>query len=304
MSHLDLNLVRVFVAIHETRSVTQAAERLDVTQPTISYGLAKLRKVYADRLFTRGTGGPGGNNGLVPTTLADQLFPRYRDALTSVEGTLELHTAFDPKRSTRRFRLAMSDIGVLYFVPPLLRKFQESAPRIEIDIVQMSDTLGEDLSAGRLDMAIGNIPALASPMRSALLFREHYVCLMSANHPSIGERMSLQAFSSARHVMVSSPRSGHFLIEEALAERGIHRNIVARVPQFTVLPQLLSQSDLLVLLPSRVADLYVMQGGLKALALPVPLPDFQVQAHWHARQEYSAAHRWLVDEIVQTLGKL
>ena len=68
MSHLDLNLVRVFVAIHETRSVTQAAERLDVTQPTISYGLAKLRKVYADRLFTRGTGG------LVPTALADQLF--------------------------------------------------------------------------------------------------------------------------------------------------------------------------------------------------------------------------------------
>lgn len=298
MSHLDLNLVRVFVAIHETRSVTQAAERLDVTQPTISYGLAKLRKVYADRLFTRGS------DGLVPTTLADQLFQRYREALTTVEGTLELHTAFDPQRSTRRFRLAMSDIGVLYFVPPLLRKFQESAPRIEIDIVQMSDALGEDLSAGRLDMAIGNIPALASHMRSALLFREHYVCLMSASHPTIGQRMSLEEFSSARHVMVSSPRSGHFLIEEALAERGINRNIVARVPQFTVLPQLLSQSDLLVLLPSRVADLYVGQGGLKALALPVPLPDFQVQAHWHARHEYSAAHRWLVEEIVQTLGKL
>ena len=61
-----------------------------------------------------------------------------------------------------------------------------------------------------------------------------------------------------------------------------------------------------VLLPSRVASLYVLQGGLKALPLPVPLPDldFQVQAQWHARHEYSAAHRWLVDEIVQTLGKL
>ena len=298
MSQLDLNLVRVFVAIYETRSVTQAAERLDLTQPTISYGLAKLRKVYADRLFSRSS------NGLVPTSLAEQLFQRYRDALTSVESTLEQNTAFDPLRSTRRFRLAMSDIGVLYFVPPLLRKFQESAPHIEIDIVQIPDAPSEDLSVGRLDMAIGNIPALASPVHSVLLFREHYVCLMSANHPTIGERMSLEEFLSARHVMVSSPRSGHFLIEEALAERGIHRNIVARVPQFTVLPQLLSQSDLLVLLPSRVANLYVLQGGLKALPLPVPLPDFQVQAHWHARHEYSAAHRWLVDEIVQTLSKL
>ena len=298
MSHLDLNLVRVFVAIYETRSVTQAAERLDLTQPTISYGLAKLRKVYADRLFSRSS------NGLIPTSLAEQLFQRYRDALASVESTLEQNTAFDPQRSTRRFRLAMSDIGVLYFVPPLLRKFQESAPHIEIDIVQIPDALSEDLAVGRLDMAIGNIPALASPVHSVLLFREHYVCLMSANHPIIGERMSLEEFSSARHVMVSSPQSGHFLIEQALAERGINRNIVARVPQFTVLPQLLSQSDLLVLLPSRVANLYVEQGGLKALALPVPLPDFQVQAHWHARHEYSAAHRWLVEEIVQTLGKL
>lgn len=298
MSHLDLNLVRVFVAIYETHSVTQAAERLDVTQPTISYGLAKLRKVYADRLFMRSS------DGLMPTSLAEQLFVRYREALTTVESTLEQNTAFDPLHSTRRFRLAMSDIGVLYFVPPLLRRFQESAPHIEIDIVQIPDALGEDLSVGRLDMAIGNIPALASPMHSVLLFREHYVCLMSANHPIIGERMSLEEFSSARHVMVASPRSGHFLIEEALAERGISRNIVARVPQFTVLPQLLSQSDLLVLLPSRVASLYVLQGGLKALPLPVPLPDFQVQAHWHARHEYSAAHRWLVDEIVRTLGKL
>jgi len=141
-------------------------------------------------------------------------------------------------------------------------------------------------------------------MHSALLFREHYVCLMSASHPTIGERMSLEAFSSARHVMVSSPRSGHFLIEEALAERGVNRNIVARVPQFTVLPQLLSQSDLLVLLPSRVANLYVLQGGLKALPLPLPMPDFQVRSHWHPRHEYSAAHRWLVEEIVQTLGRL
>ncbi|MET3915511.1 DNA-binding transcriptional LysR family regulator [Variovorax sp. OAS795] len=298
MSHLDLNLVRVFVAIYETRSVTQAAERLDVTQPTISYGLAKLRKMYADRLFMRSS------DGLIATGLAEQLFERYRDALTTIESTLEQNTTFDPLRSTRRFRLAMSDIGVLYFVPPLLRRFQEAAPHIEIDIVQIPDALGEDLSVGRLDMAIGNIPVLASPMHSVLLFREHYVCLMSANHPTIGERMSLKEFSSARHVMVSSPRSGHFLIEEVLAERGINRNIVARVPQFTVLPQLLSQSDLLVLLPSRVASLYVLQGGLKSLPLPVPLPDFKVQAHWHARQEYSAAHRWLVDEIVQTLSKL
>lgn len=298
MSHLDLNLVRVFVAIYETRSVTHAAERLDVTQSTVSYALAKLRKVYLDRLFSRGS------DGLVPTGMAEQLFQRFREALTMVEGTLEQNASFDPLRSTRRFRLAMSDIGVLYFdaaaAAPLPGGGAAHRDRDRADL--------RHARRGAVDRAPRHggrqHPSLGSPMHGALLFREHYVCLMSASHPSIGERMSLAAFSAARHVMVSSPRSGHFLIEDMLAERGINRNIVARVPQFTVLPQLLSQSDLLVLLPSRVADLYVRQGGLKALPLPVPLPDFQVQAHWHARHEYSAAHRWLVGEIVRTLGKL
>jgi DNA-binding transcriptional LysR family regulator len=146
MDHLDLNLIRVFVAIYETRSVTQAPERLDVTQPTISYGLAKMRQVYADRLFSRS------GAGLVPTGLAEQLFERFREALATIESTLEQQSPFDAALSTRRFRLAMSDIGVLYFVPPLLRRFQEVAPRIVIDVSQISVNVGEDLAAGRLDL--------------------------------------------------------------------------------------------------------------------------------------------------------
>jgi DNA-binding transcriptional LysR family regulator len=295
---LDLNLLRVFVAIYEARSVTHAAERLEVTQPTISYGLAKMRKAYADRLFVRGPAG------LTPTSLAEQLFLRFRDALASVESTLEERREFDPTRSTRRFRLAMSDIGVLFFAPPLLRRFQEIAPRIEVEIIENSESVVDALAAGRLDFAIGNLPSLGPHTRSAVLFREHYVCLMSAGHPSIRDTMTLREFASARHIMVASPQSGHRLVDEELARRGISRNVVARIPQFTVLPQLLSQSDLLVVLPSRVAQLYVAQGGLKAMPLPVSLASFDVQVHWHMRQESGVAHQWLHAEIVKTLSAL
>jgi DNA-binding transcriptional LysR family regulator len=104
--------------------------------------------------------------------------------------------------------------------------------------------------------------------------------------------------------MVSSPFSGHRLIDEALGEKGASRKIVARVPHFTVLPQLLAQSDLLVILPSRVAGLYVGQGGLKALELPVSIPEFEVRVHWHISRESTAAHKWFIEEIVETLGKL
>ncbi|WP_342133048.1 LysR family transcriptional regulator [Hydrogenophaga sp. OTU3427] len=295
---MDLNLVRVFVAIYETQSVTAAAERLDVTQPTISYGLSKLRKSYGDRLFLRS------GSGVAPTSLAEQLYTVFRDALAAVDNTLEARAVFSPATSRRRFRLAMSDIGVLIFVPLLLRRFQEVAPHIEIEVISISETTGEDLAAGRLDVAIGNIPQLSSQTRSSLLFKEHYVGLMSATHPGIGGEMTLSQFLTARHVMVSSPRSGHALVEERLAQLGIHRNIVARVPHFTVLPELLSQSDLLVILPSRVANVYVGQGALKAMPLPVELPEFHVQVHWHRRQDTSVAHKWFIEETVRVLGTL
>lgn len=298
MSRLDLNLVRVFVAIYEARSVTQAAERLALTQPTLSYSLAKLRDAYADRLFLRG------NSGLVPTTLAEQLYEKFSEALAGIEGTLQQRTRFDPERSTRRFRLAMSDIGVLYFAPPLLRRFQEAAPHIEIEIIPVSNATAEDLIVGRLDVAVGNLPALAASTHSALLFSERYVCLMSADHPAIGDAMTLDEFIAGRHIMVSSQFSGHRLIDEVLEQKGASRKIVARIPHFTVLPQLLAQSDLLVILPSRVAGLYVSQGGLKALELPVPIPHFEVRVHWHVGREPSAAHQWLLDEMVASLGGL
>ncbi|HEY4065253.1 MAG TPA: LysR family transcriptional regulator [Burkholderiaceae bacterium] len=298
MRQLDLNLVRAFVAIYETRSVTQAAERLALTQPTVSYALARLREAYADRLFLRG------KEGLVPTTLAEHLFERLSVSLAGIDGTFEERIRFDPGQSTRRFRLAMSDIGVLYFAAPLLRRFQETAPQIEIELLALSDSTGEDLVAGRLDVAVGNLSALLHSTQSAALFREHYVCLMSADHPVIGERMSLKEFIAGRHVMVASPFSGHRVIDQALAERNVSRRIVARVPHFTVLPQLLAQSDLLVILPSRVAGLYVAQGGLKMLPLPVRIPEFEVRVHWHVGRDASAAHRWLVQEIVETVGRL
>ena len=219
---LDLNLIRVFVTIYEARSVTRAAARLAVTQPTISYALAKLRKVYSDHLFVHS------RSGLTPTVLADQLFVKFRDALAQVESTMEDRREFAPAESTRRFRLAMSDIATLFFVPPLLGRFQEVAPRIEVEIVEISDSMADDLATGKIEFAIGNVHALGLRIRSSALFREHYVCLMSAVHPTIGDEMTLPQFASARHIMVESPSSGHRLVDEELARRGVSRNIVAR----------------------------------------------------------------------------
>lgn len=295
---LDLNLVRAFVAIYEAKSVTLAAERLELAQPTLSHALSRLRTAYGDRLFERGT------NGLRPTKVADQLFEVFTPALASIDVTLQHRQAFNPAESTRRFRIAMSDIGVLYFAPLLFRRFQERAPHVELDVVELEDSVHEQLALGHLDLAIGNLAGLPATTHREVLFHEHYVCLMAKDHPHIGSRLSVQSFMASRHLMVSSKSLGHRLIDQVLAQRGLHRTIAARVPQFTVVPPLISQSDLLVILPSRVAELYAAQGPLKALDVPVAIPGFDVCLYWHARHAADPAHDWLKAEIVETLGRL
>lgn len=299
MNRLDLNLMRVLIAVHETRSVTAAAQRLALSQPAVSYGLAKLRRTYGDRLFNRSS------SGLAATPLAERIYRRYREAMAAVDQTLDGVDRFDPLLATRGFRVAMSDIGALYFLPPLHARLQAVAPRTELEVVQVStDVAVEDLAAGRLDAAVGNLPSIRAQTQSELLFVERYVCLMRRDHPDVGDVLTLDAFLRARHVMVSSPFSGHRLVDDALAERGVARDIAIRIPHFTMMPQLLSQSDLMVILPSRVAALFASQSPTRYLDLPVPVPQFEVRVHWHWHYARQASTQWLVGLLRDTLRPL
>lgn len=299
VARLDLNLIRVLIAVHETRSVTAAAERLALSQPAVSYGLGKLRRTYGDRLFHRGAGG------LSATPLAERIYRQYREAMTAVEQTLDDVERFDPQRSTRSFRIAMSDIGALFFLPPLHARLQEVAPRTEIEVVQVgTDDLVEDLASGRLDAAVGNLPSIRGRTQSEVLFVERYVCLMRRDHPDVGATLALDAFLRARHVMVNSPFSGHRLVDDALAERGVARDIAIRIPHFTMLPQLLAQSDLMVILPSRVAALFASQSPCRSVDLPVPVPAFEVRLHWHGHYARHATTQWLVAQLREALRGL
>jgi DNA-binding transcriptional LysR family regulator len=290
MAHLDLNLVRVFVALYDTSSVTAAAQRLGVTQPTVSYGLGKLRDGFGDRLFLRSP------KGLVPTAAAERAYRSFSSALADIEGTLQ--AGFEPALSDRRFRVAMSDLGALCVLPPLLARLQAAAPATQLEAVQLNlNGLVDDLASGKLDAAIGNLPALREQTRSELLFHEHYVCVISRDHPSIGESLSIEEFVGARHAMASAPSSGQPLVQQTLAEHGIERKLALRVPHFSVLPQLIAGSELLTTVPSRIAQLFVSQASLRILQLPVTVKPFEVRVHWHPRQEGSAAGRWLVRQI-------
>ncbi|MDQ5848966.1 MAG: LysR family transcriptional regulator [Pseudomonadota bacterium] len=293
VGNVDLNLLRVFDAVLHERGVTPAAVRLGLTQPAVSNALARLRAVFGDALFVR-TGA-----GMDATPFARELAEPVRQALALLESALAHGPGFDPGTSTRAFRFYMSDLGQIEFLPPLVERVQASAPRVRLEAVALDvEDISGALAAGALDLAVGFLPALGPPVRRQALFRDPYVCLMRADHPAIGKTLTRKKFLEASHALVSY-RGGHRVIEEALERAGLARRIALRVPHFTVVPMVLERSDLILILPLRVARVYQKRGHFKWLPPPVPIPPADVAVHWHERFEADPGNRWLREQLAE-----
>ena len=296
MSQLDLQLLRVLCSVFEMRSVSRAAKSLRITQPAVSYSLARLRETFGDPMFTRTP------TGMVPTPHAARVYREIRRGIDILDAATSPAT-FDPALSDRVFRLAMSDIGEMEFLPRILQHLQSLAPRVSIEVIQTSlPNLPRALDIGDLDFAIGNLPEICSETEHSRVFREHYVCSFRSGHSLIGDKLTRKSFEEAAHIFVASPFTGHHMVESALLERNIHRKIGLRVPHFTSVPSVVAATDYLVSVPSSVAKTFARTHGLRHLPLPIKLPTFEVRVHWSARHETNEGHTWMRNALVSRLG--
>src|SRR5437868_562302 len=289
---VDLNLLHVFDAVLQERSVTAAAARLGLTQPAVSNALARLRTLLGDALFVRTPAG------MEATPFARGVAEPVRQALALLDSALAHGPGFDPGTATRAFRFYMSDVGQVEFLPPLVERVQRVAPGVRLEAVAVDlEDIADALGSGALDVAVGFLPALGAPISRRALFRDPYLCLMRADHPI--ERLTRKRFLEASHVLVTYRAGGHRVIEEALERAGVARRIALRVPHFTVVPMVLERTDLILTLPARVARVYERRGRFKVLPPPVPIPQAEVSVYWHERFAADPGNGWLRQQVVE-----
>ncbi|MFJ3525344.1 LysR family transcriptional regulator [Pseudomonas sp. NPDC090203] len=298
MSSFDLNMIPMFLALHETGSVTATADRLNVTQPSISYALGKMRKQFDDPLFIRN------RNGMQPTRVANSLYTSFKEAAQSVDLAIAQARKFDPASSTRNFRLALSDMGEVDFLPRVLEHLNRTAPHIELEVISLNIEMATQwLNEGYVDAVICSRVLADAGINYHPVMLEHYVCLLAADHPKIGNSLSMEQFSTEPHVLVNST-SGHQLAEQVLKTLDIKRRVRLRLPHFSVLPSILPGTRLLTVLPSHIAASFCRHpaiGSLKVLELPFKVPSFYVNLHWHVRSNQSSAAKWFCAELIAAL---
>jgi DNA-binding transcriptional LysR family regulator len=297
MRDFDLNLVRTFVLLYETRSVTATAESLHVTQPTISYSLQKLRRRFSDELFRR-TG-----TGLEPTTTARALYEPLHGALSAIETTVSGAWSFDPASARAAFTLCLSDLGEISLLPRLMAALPSCAPGVTLTVrpLDVANAAGQ-LGRGEIDAFIASSLIDSQRVARIPLFSEGYLGMVSRDHPRLGTEVSVGALAAERHVTVFGP-TGHDGPRRALEAYGLLDRVVLEVTRFAALPYLVQDGELVAMVPRLVAEMFAADHRVRLFELPLDVEPAQVSVYTRHPHSRSPAQHWLVGFMREVLGQ-
>lgn len=229
-----------------------------------------------------------------PTPYDTRLAASVRDALLSISTGLTRYPEFVPGTSSRTFNVIMSDVGQFLYLTGLLSRLSTEAPQVALRTFEMPAKAPHlILEAGEVDLAVGAFTKLIVGCRQRHLYREKYVCVARQDHPSFRRGMTAEAFCSVSHAMVDPRGHFHEHLDRLLSQQKVPRKIKLYVPYFMSLPQLIANSDLLVIMSGRMAEAFARMVPLKIMLPPAKLPTYNVSLFWHERFHRDPANRWL-----------
>lgn len=297
LRRLDLNLLVTLDALLLEHNVSRAAERLNLSQPSVSVHLAKLRDIFGDPLLLPGP------RGMRPTARADELREPLRQALDALEHAVSPSRPFDPAKATHTWRVAASDYSESTILLPALAGLRSAAPGTRLAVLAVVPSrIAKQTELGEIDLAFHISEEAPAGLHCRPMFAERYVLAGRAGHPLLGKlrrRPTLSQFCELDHVIVSSHGGGfHGVVDAALAEAGLRRRVVLSVPHFLFLKSVLAHTDLVAMLPSRlVRD----ASALQLVEPPIEVPGFEMVMLWHERSHRDLAHQWLREHIANSV---
>lgn len=288
---LDVWLMRVLLALLTECSVSKAADFLGRPQPTISLALRRLREILDDPILVRS------GNTLVPTDRGLQLKDSVEKILHDVETTLLPQAAFEPERPNQRFHLTSANCFGPGFVPGIVKRIRDHAPLSVVDISPFPrfESIGPLLAAGITDLVIGNWASPPPELRMFPLLSSEIVGLVHERHPLASQgRLSAAQYLQADHLSLGpSQRPSMSPVDARLSQLGLSRRISVSVPEYSVAPYTLLQTDLIFTTGRHFAQQVLPLLPLKLVELPSEFGSIVSYMLWHERNHHSAAHRWL-----------
>ncbi|MFD0911972.1 LysR substrate-binding domain-containing protein [Methylophilus luteus] len=295
----DLNLLRVFLALMQERSVTRAADRLGITQPALSNSLNRLRDILHDPLFIRE------RYGMQPTPKAEQLAPVIMEAIAQLDGLVFGQQAFDPMHSEMLVTIAPNSYVEYVLIPAVVARLQALAPGIKLRITPYGNDLAETgVISGTTALVMGRFVDPPDNLVVQHLMDDSLACVVRSDHPDIGDTITKAQYETMKHVNVMPPGKMRAGLFQALDRHGLKREVAVSVTHFLSVPEVIATTDYCTTLPSQICRRLQGDKRLKILPTPVDLGTFPIDMAWHVRYRHDPAHRWLrtmIEEVARSL---
>jgi DNA-binding transcriptional LysR family regulator len=257
----------------------------------VSKVLMRLRTRFGDPLLTRS------GQEMHPTPRALEIERPLRALLLSADVLDRSTPAFAPRTSDRFFKLLLSDVGMVIFLPALTRRLATEGPGLRVDAVPLdSRQFDSKLESGEVDLALGAFTTAAPGLRRQRLYAEGYVGVARAGHPQRSALARRSTGRAAPHILVTASGTGHAahrIVQSAIEAAVAPDNILLRLPSFVAAATVASQSDGVATIPARLAEVIAGPLGLATFKPFVPLPSIEIAQYWHERFHRDPGHRWL-----------
>lgn len=303
LRRVNMNLLPILVELLRCANVTRAAERLSLTQSTVSGSLRQLREIFQDELLVQR------GREMVLSEKAVRLMPEV-EHIMELAGRLFQTENFDPLHAEARFRIATADYVSALVTSRLGGILQEQAPSVTLTLVPTPGTSGKELQVGSLDLIIcPNLPSnwnacgisRTDPnFRHEVFMQDDFVAIQWIGHASTGAPVTWADYFSRPHAMYCRTDGQDTIEQEALKQLGLTQRVQFQVPYFTLLPQLVVGTDLISLTPRSLALHYSKMFAIDMFEPPFALPKMDLVVIWARAREGYADVKWLRQTVCRT----
>jgi len=298
---IDLHLIRVLHTVLTDRSVSRAAIRLGMYQPAVSAALKRLRELAGDPLLVRS------GAGMVPTDAGLRMIEPAASILRAAEMLFSDARGFDPQTAGTTFRIAANDSLDPLFLPMVVTQVKRLAPMARVEILPLSSDgdYHAHLAHGELDLVIGNWLKPPEDLHMSRLFGDEVVSMVSAEHPAVRRGWDLDTWLEAEHIAPTPTHPGaRGIIDQMLDTLGRQRNIAVRCAHFSLMPDMVASSLLVLTTGRQFCERFAQRLPLHILDCPATLPRLLYYQLWHERTHSSSAAQWLREQVKSVAASL
>lgn len=294
---VDLNLLIVFDAVYATGNISHAAAQLSLTQPAVSNAIQRLREHFDDALFIRA------GHGVKPTNRAEQMIQPVREALNLIRQQIEGPGEIDLATYKRMFRIVILDPLEPILMPPLLRLIHREAPGVAIESRPASQAkLIDEIFEGTVDLGVYPFLASTPGLVAKPLCRADHVIVSRRDHPDIKSAPDAAGLLRFGYVGLIHELRAHSNVDRDIAAIAGQRRIVYAVNKIWSIPAVVSETDLIAILPRRFAEHVAKIYDLTIHEPPFPIADQFFYAMWHEKNNDDPGHRWLRETMMAQMA--